>query len=212
LEVDQVPVSLFSLNRDLLGTPSLLACTARQLWTSVDLTGRTTPELAATVFQRRLVKAVSRQMTPPFMVLDELSARFGGEWEPWLFLAMRIAQPVPGFPSGPARLRPVPSPKEISAPLDLHIVDHGTHLAFDLTGWPDFVPPHTVDRLVRMLAGAGTAPESVAGSAGRELPDAPGHAPTAVPAWPCRPPRPGRLPGTSLCPAVGWQQDLLDSG
>lgn len=151
LGADRVPMVVHSINRDLLGTSTLVASTSRELWLSVDLSERGTPEQAAVALQSCLLQAVSRQMTPPALVLGEGALRFGSQWKPWLFLEVRLWQPVLDFPSGPVRLRSIPSAKDASAPLDLHVVDMGSHLVFELTSWPGALTPETTDHLVRTL-------------------------------------------------------------
>ncbi len=158
LGADRVPVVVHSINRDLVGTSTLVASTSRELWLSVDLTERGTPEQAAAALQSCLLQAVSRQMTPPALVLGADGLRFGPKWKPWLFLEVRLWQPVLDFPSGPVRLRSIPAAKDASAPLDLHVVDMGSHLVFELTSWPGAITPETTDQVVRTLVETVAAP------------------------------------------------------
>lgn len=151
LGVGQVPICLWSINRDMLGTSELVASPVRELWLSVDVSECGTPEQAAAAFQQRLLDGFGWQMTPPALVLGGRSARFDAGWRPWLFLGVNLYQLELEFPSGPARMRSVRAAKESSSPLDLRVVDHGDRLVFELTSWVNFLTPQQTDVLARVL-------------------------------------------------------------
>ncbi|GGZ01362.1 hypothetical protein GCM10010300_51690 [Streptomyces olivaceoviridis] len=171
--VSQVPLIVQSLNRDLLGTSELVASPVRELWLSVDVAERETPEQAAASFQERLLSGLGWQMTPPSLVLGGRSAWFDAGWTPWIYFSVNLYQMELDFPSGKARLRSIPMAKESSAPLDLRILDRGDRLVFELTTWPTFLTEEQTDELARVLARSaafGPPPEieeAVAGEVGK---------------------------------------------
>ncbi|WP_170305170.1 condensation domain-containing protein [Kitasatospora viridis] len=160
LGVDRVPVQVDSMNRDLLGTAGLVASTTSELWMAVDTSASSSPTAAAAAFQQSLLKAVSQQMTPPFLVRDALAERFGEDFRPWLFLAVNQWQPTLEFAGGSARLRPVPAGRDVGTPMSLNVTDRGSCLDFELRTWANFVEPQVTGQLARTLA------DSVADSAG----------------------------------------------